>query len=98
MRLALGETVVRDEIPHRDRLAYLFYVQAPEELRTITAVGGLSEFRAIAGVDEIVLNRGPGQHVDSRVGNHGYLFSVTGPVADHDELLNVYGSSCHWSV
>ena len=91
MRLALGETVVRDEIPHRDRLAYLFYVQAPEELRTITVVEGLSELRAVAGVDEIVLNRGPGRYAHWREGNHGYMFSVTGTVADHDELRHVDG-------
>jgi hypothetical protein len=48
MHLALGETVVRDEIPHGDRVAYLFYVQAPEELRTTRAVEGLSELRAVA--------------------------------------------------
>lgn len=89
MRLALGETVLCDEMPHCDRLAYLLYVQAPRELRTITAVEGLAELREVVGVDEIVLNRGPGQPVDWREGNHGYVFSVFGTVANHDELRHL---------
>ena len=91
MRLALGEEVVCDEMPPCNRLAYLFYVQAPEELRTITAVEGLNELQKVAGVDEIILNRGPGQNVDWREGNLGYVFSVAGTVADHVELRHVYG-------
>jgi len=43
----------------------------------------------VPGVDAIVLNRGPGQAVDWREGNHGHVFSVFGTAADHDELRKV---------
>jgi hypothetical protein len=36
------------------------------------------------GVQEVILNRGPGQSVDWREGNHGYVFSVFGTAADHE--------------
>lgn len=89
MRLALGEQVPCDAMPQAQRLAYLFYVQAPVELRTVTTVDGLNDLRAVDGVEEIVLNRGPGRNVDWREGNHGYVFSVFGTASDHDELRRV---------
>jgi biotin carboxylase len=89
MRLALGETVVCEEMPPCSRLAFLFYVQAPSKLRMVTAVEGLAELRKVPGVDEIVLNRGPGQRVDWREGNHGHVFSVFGTATDHDRLRHV---------
>ena len=86
MRLALGETVVSEEMPPCDGLSYLFYVQAPSTMRTVSAVEGIPQLQAVAGVRDVVLNRGPGQSVDWREGNHGHVFSVLGVVADHDEL------------
>ena len=90
MRLALGETIEIEEMPTCSRVAYLLYVQAPENIRTVTAVEGLRELAEVAGVDEIVLNRGPGQPVDWREGNHGYVYSVFGTTTDHDELRKLY--------
>jgi biotin carboxylase len=84
MSLALGDEVETDDLPPADRVAYLFYVHAPTEMRRILAVDGLDELRAMDGVDEVVLNRGPGQTVDWREGNHGHVFSVFGTAADHD--------------
>jgi hypothetical protein len=55
----------------------------------ITSVDGLDELRAVPGVEEIILNRGPGQAVNWRDGNHGHVFSVFGTVASHVELLRV---------
>jgi hypothetical protein len=49
----------------------------------------LAELRKVPGVDEIVLNRGPGQRVDWREGNHGHVFSVFGTATDHDRLRHV---------
>ncbi len=84
MSLALGDTVdVGGPLPAQC-VAYLFYVHAPAEMRHIVAVEGLDELRAMDGVQEVVLNRGPGQSVDWRDGNHGHVFSVFGTAGDHD--------------
>jgi biotin carboxylase len=89
MRLALGERVELDGPLPCAGVAFLLYVQAPPELRVVTAIEGLDEVRAIPGVDEVVLRRGPGERVDWREGNHGHVLSVLGSVADHDALRGV---------
>jgi biotin carboxylase len=87
MRLALGDLPeFLAEPPQTDRVAYLLYVHAPAELQLVTSIDGLDDVRALRGVDEVVLRRGPGTHVDWREGNHGHVASVFGTVADHDEL------------
>jgi hypothetical protein len=58
-------------------------------MHTIRAVEGLDELRARPGVDEVVLNRGPGRSVDWRAGNHGHVFSVRGSVASHELLRSI---------
>ena len=89
MRLALGESIVLEGPLHCERVAFLLYVQAPPELRVVTRIEGLDEVRALRGVDEVVLRRGPGERVDWREGNHGHVLSVFGTVDDHDELRRV---------
>jgi biotin carboxylase len=69
-----------------DRVAYLFYVQAPEARATVAAVDGLEELAAAPGVTGVFLNRPRGAVVDWRDGNHGYVYSVTGVLDDHDAL------------
>lgn len=83
MSLALGETVDINDLPATQCVAFLFYVHAPLEMRRVIAVEGLDELRAKEGVKEVILNRGPGQSVDWREGNHGHVFSVFGTAADH---------------
>ncbi len=84
MNLALGDTVQTGDLPPAHCVAYLFYVQAPTQMRRVIAIEGLDELRAMDGVEEVVLNRGPGQSVDWREGNHGHVFSVFGTAADHE--------------
>jgi biotin carboxylase len=84
MSLALGDVVNVGSLPPADCVAYLFYVHAPTDMRRIVAVEGLDELRAMDGVQDVVLNRGPGQTVDWREGNHGHVFSVFGTATDHD--------------
>jgi biotin carboxylase len=69
-----------------DRVAYLFYVHAQDGRGTVTAVEGLEELAHAPGVGAVFLNRPPGSAVDWRDGNHGYVYSVTGTVDDHDAL------------
>jgi hypothetical protein len=90
MRLALGETVHRDEMPPCDGLSFLFYVQAPAWMRTVTAVDGLEALGALDEVHEVALNRAPGQSVDWREGNHGNVLTVFGVTSDHDALRATY--------
>jgi hypothetical protein len=80
----LGDTVGVGRLPPAQCDAFLFYVHAPAEMRRIVAVEGLDELRTMEGVEEVVLNRGPGQSVDWRDGNHGHVFSVFGTADDHD--------------
>jgi biotin carboxylase len=84
MSLALGGQVDVNAMPTPSCVAYLFYVQAPTHMRRIIAIEGLDELRALDGVQEVILNRGPGQSVDWREGNHGHVFSVFGTAADHE--------------
>jgi biotin carboxylase len=86
LRLALGESISFDDPPPTSQVAYLLYVQSPAWMRTVTAVDGLKELAADPAASEVVLNRGPGQSVHWREGNHGHVFSVRGVVPDHDAL------------
>lgn len=86
MRLALRKPEETRTPLTFERLAFLMYLHAPFELHDVTAVEGLEAIRAFPGVDEVVLRRGPGSHVDWREGNHGHVASVFGTVADHEEL------------
>ncbi len=84
MSLALSDEVAVSAMPSPNCVAYLFYVQAPTNMVSILSVEGLDELRAMDGVQEVILNRGPGQSVDWREGNHGHVFSVFGTAANHD--------------
>jgi biotin carboxylase len=86
MRIALGDTVHYERPLVPDRVGFLFYVHAPRWMHQITSVEGLDRLSADPDVTEVTLNRGPGQAVDWREGNHGHVFSLRGTVADHDAL------------
>ena len=86
MRLALGETVIFDEIPPCSGVVFVLYRHAPASMRQVAAVEGLDRLRSDPRVDRVILNRGPGQTVDWRDGNWGHVFSVHGVVENHDEL------------
>jgi biotin carboxylase len=86
LRIALGETVQYERPVVPERVGFLFYVHAPKSMTKITSVEGLDRLAADTDVTEATLNRGPGQAVDWREGNHGHVFSVRGTVADHDAL------------
>jgi biotin carboxylase len=90
MQLALGEHVPCEGLRPCERLAFLFYVHAPQEVRVVTTLEGIDELRDLAGVEEVVLRRGPGQAIDWREGNHGYVLSVFGTTDDHDGLRRVH--------
>ncbi len=84
LRVALGESVVLDGLPPYRCVAYHLMVQAPDEFTKITAVEGLDQLKEVGKVDEIILNRRPGESVDWRDGNYGAVFIATGYSPDHD--------------
>jgi biotin carboxylase len=89
MRVALGEQVHYERPLIPERIGFLFYVHAPRSMRRVTAVEGLEQLCEDPRVTEGILSRGPGQEVDWREGNHGYVFSLRGTVADYDELEEI---------
>jgi biotin carboxylase len=86
MRLALGEHVTVAEMPATSGVVFVLYRHAPPAMRRIVAVEGLERVREQEGVEHVMLNRGPGQAVDSREGSWGHVFSVHGRLADHEQL------------
>lgn len=89
MRIALGEEVHYPQPLTPERIGFLFYVHAPRSMQRVTAVEGLEQLCEDPRVTEGILGRGPGQRVDWREGNHGYVFSLRGTVADYDELEQI---------
>ena len=89
MRIALGEEIRYERPLVPERVGFLFYVHAPRSMRRVTAVDGLEQLGRDQCVTESILNRGPGQAVDWREGNHGHVFSIRGTASDHDELEEI---------
>ena len=86
LRLAVGDPVGLKGPVACSRIGYLLYVFPETDVEWIDSVEGLNNLRAIEGVDEIVLVRGPGQRIDWREGSEAHVFHLTGTTSDHDEL------------
>ena len=86
MRIALGEAVAFERPLACRAVSYVLYRHAPASMRRVLAVEGLERLREEEGVEQVILNRGPGQRVDWREGNWGHVFSVHGTVPDHERL------------
>ena len=86
MRVALGDGLVFDEMPRCTQIGYRLLWQPPASMRRIVAVDGLDHLREDPGVHQVILRRGPGQHVDARAGNWEHVFAVFGAAADHEQL------------
>jgi biotin carboxylase len=87
-RVALGEHVRFRQLAPCHQIGYLFYVQAPTHARMLERIENLEAVRAMPGVEDVFLNRRPGQGLDWRDGNHGYLYSVLGSTRDHQHMLD----------
>ncbi len=74
-------------------VGYLLYVFPDAAATTIHSVEGLPAVRALHGVDEVVLVRGPGQRVDWREGSEAHVFHLTGTVHDHAELRDLIAAT-----
>ena len=86
LRLAVGDRVGLEGPVACSRIGYLLYVFPETDVEWIDSVEGLPKLRAIDGVEEIVLVRGPGKKIDWREGSEAHVFHLTGTTRDHDEL------------
>jgi hypothetical protein len=86
LRLGVGDPVDVHGPIACARVGYLLYVFPETDVEWIDVVDGLDALRAVDGVDEIVLVRGPGQRIDWREGSEAHVFHFTGTTADLDEL------------
>ncbi len=92
MRLALGLDPGVGRMPATTGVAFVLYLQAPSGMSRVESVEGLEAIRALEGVAEVELRRGPGQAVDWREGNHGHVASVRGTARGDDHLRELLGS------
>jgi predicted ATP-grasp superfamily ATP-dependent carboligase len=94
LRLAIGDPVGLEGPVPCSRVGYLLYVfPESDDVVVVDEVGGLDALRAVDGVDEIVLVRGPGQRIDWREGSEAHVFHLTGTTRDHDELRRLIAAT-----
>ncbi|MDA8297062.1 MAG: ATP-grasp domain-containing protein [Actinomycetota bacterium] len=84
--IALGEAPAVAELVDAG-IAYSLYLQPPPWARHLEALEGLTEVSAIPGVRQVALNRQPPHPVDWRSGSQGYVATVRGIAASHEQLL-----------
>jgi biotin carboxylase len=89
MRVALGETVVVDGPIPCASVGWRFMFQPPRSAHRIVSIEGLDRLAEQPGVNEVFVNRSPGDPVDWHEGTRHYIYSVYGVSTDYDELLEI---------
>ncbi len=89
MRVALGEPVAVDGPIPCARVGWCLLSQPPTSARRVVSVEGLDRLAGRPGVNEVFVNRAPGDRVDSRAGTRQYVYSVFGVSEDYDRLLEI---------
>jgi biotin carboxylase len=89
MRVALGEAVVVDGPIPCARVGWRFLFQPPTSAHRVVSIEGLDRLAELPGVNEVFVNRSPGDPIDWREGTRHYIYSVYGVSADYDELLEI---------
>ncbi|MGD0983656.1 MAG: ATP-grasp domain-containing protein [Acidimicrobiales bacterium] len=89
IRIALGEPVVVDGPIPCGGVGWRFLFQPPTSARRVVSIEGLDRLAALPGVNEIYVNRSPGDPIDWREGTRHYIYSVYGVSADYDELMEI---------
>jgi biotin carboxylase len=90
LRVALGELVSVDGPLATDRIGYRFFLQPPTVSATVTAIEGINDFTAHAGVDTVSLHQGPGAALDWRDGSGNHIVAVVGSAEDEEQLQAAY--------
>lgn len=87
MRLALGHDVGPITSLPTSPVAFFRWIVPPVSARKVDAVDGLEKLNSLPGIDEVRLNRHPGDLVDSRQSSHvGHVVRLDGQVPSHAEL------------
>ncbi len=86
LRLATGERVPPMEFPRASGIAYRAVVQPPVTARRVSRIDALDRLSAWPGIDHVMVNRAPGEEVDSRKGYPEFVFRADGMAQDFDEM------------
>lgn len=89
IELALGRSASPDQPLSFDRVAYRRIVTAPMQARRITAMSGQDRVLALPGVEEVIINRNPGDTVDGQLGLQELVCSVFGSAGSYEEVSEV---------
>jgi biotin carboxylase len=90
MQLALGGDL--DPIPMvpASPIAFYLYLLAPPSATTVESVSGVRELHSLAGIDEVNVNRWPGDTVSSQLSGHlDHVIRLHGMVKSHSELADL---------
>jgi biotin carboxylase len=89
MRVALGEQFTVEGPVPCSAVGWRFLFQPPTSAHRVVAIDGLDRLAELPGVNEIFVNRSPGDLVDWREGTRHYVYAVFGVSADYDRLLEI---------
>jgi predicted ATP-grasp superfamily ATP-dependent carboligase len=76
-----------DSAPTINGVAYLAWVQPPMSATSLVKLDGVDEVAASEGVVDLVVNKRPGDELDWRDGNAGFLIAVLGWAPDHEAMF-----------
>lgn len=85
-RLALGQSIYLPELARCRQIGYFRAVQPPIDAARVLEVRGVREIALSERVDSAIINRGPGQPVDARMGSNGQVVTVVGRADNLDDL------------
>ncbi len=86
VELALGRTPSVQLPLHFPRVAFRRIATPPVNAHRVTGMAGHEELQGIPGVDEITINRLPGDVVDWRLGLGEFIYSAFGSADDYDQV------------
>jgi hypothetical protein len=87
MRLALGQDIGAIPVIADSPVAFYRLLVAPAPATEVATVDGVDSLDHMPGIDNIRVNRRPGDPVDSRVSTQlDYVVRIDGMVDSHDEL------------
>ncbi len=88
-RVALGQAVELDGPIPCSEVGWRFLFQTAEPGRRTVSVEGLDRLAELPGVNSVVVNRAPGDTINSWDGTRQYLYEVRGVSPDYEGLLEI---------
>jgi biotin carboxylase len=90
VRLALGQDMGPVPILTDSKIAFYYFIVSPPSAVQVATIKGLEDLGTLPGIDEVRLNRQPGDAVDSRESTHqGHVIRIDGMVGSHPELFEL---------